>query len=278
MGRSGTTILQRLCNAHPQMRVTDEFGNYAFLGDPFHRYAARTAARIHTIGGRWRILGPPGYLSSRLPHDFGVRSRNHAANLQNCAVHLLRLARHCPVTVTLDRLVRADAHDNQELLVVGDKLPSYALMWDRLVPLPDLLRLVIYRDCRDVTSSFLRKVRTDWKRRPWARYVDTAEKVAIRWVRAIEDLESRAQSLHIMRYEDLVADPRAILDRLAGWLEVGPGGFDPGMVSATSVGKHLQGLTKKELEDVLRVAGPTMDRLNYCQPGAVGPEPGMSFS
>jgi hypothetical protein len=83
-------MLQRLCNAHPQMRVTDEFGNYAFIGDTFPRYAARTVARIHAIGGRWRILGPPGYLSSRLPHDIRLRSRNHAANIRGCAIHLFR--------------------------------------------------------------------------------------------------------------------------------------------------------------------------------------------
>lgn len=152
------------------------------------------------------------------------------------------------------------------------------MMLDRLVPLPQLLRLVIYRDCRDVTSSFLRKVRTDWKRQRWAQYVDTAEKVALRWVRAIEDLENHAEDLYIIRYEELVADPRPVLDRLARWLEVDPGGFEPGMVSASSVGKYMQGLTTRELDDVLKVAGSTMKRLNYSQPGAVGQEPGISFS
>jgi hypothetical protein len=278
MGRSGTTILQRLCNAHPQMRVTDEFGNYAFLGDTVPRYAARTVARVQTIGGRWRILGPPGYLSSRFPHDIRFRSRNHAANVRACANHLFRLARRRPDRVTLDDLVEADGRGTQVIRIVGDKLPSYALMLDRLVPLPQLLRLVIYRDCRDVTSSFLRKVRTDWKRQSWTRYVDTAEKVARRWVRAIEDLEKHAGDLYVVRYEELVADPRSVLNRLARWLEVEPGGFERDMVSASSVGKHMQGLTTRELDEVLEVAGPTMKRLNYFQPGAVGPEPGMSFS
>jgi hypothetical protein len=180
--------------------------------------------------------------------------------------------------VTVDDLVRADGQGEGELRVVGDKLPGYALMMDRLAPLPQLLRLVIYRDCRDVTSSFLRKVRTDWKRQRWICYVDTAEKVAIRWVRAMEDLENRATDLHIIRYEELVADPRVVVERLAEWLQVDPGGFEPGMVSASSIGKHLQGLTKSELDDVLKVAGPTMERLNYSQPGAAGPDPGMSFS
>ena len=278
MGRSGTTILQQLCNAHAQMRVTDEFGNYAFLGDTFPRYAARTTARIHTIGGRWRIVGPPGFLSSRLPHDIRLRSRNHVVNVRVCADHLLRLARRRPDRVALDDLVEVDGRGSRQIRIVGDKFPSYALMLDRLVPLRQLLRLVIYRDCRDVTSSFLRKVRTDWKRQGWTRYVDTAEKVARRWVRAIEDLEKHAAELYVIRYEELVADPRSVLDRLARWLEVEPEGFESGMVSASSVGKHTQGLTTRELDDVLRVAGPTMNRLNYFQSGAEGPEPGMSFS
>jgi hypothetical protein len=137
----------------------DEFGNYAFLGDTFPGYAARTVARIQAIGGRWRILGPRGYLSSRLPHDIRLRSRNHAVNIGGCANHLFRLARRWPERVTLDDL-EVERRGSQEIRIVGDKLPSYAFLLDQLVPLPQLLRLVIYRDCRDVTSSFLRKVRS----------------------------------------------------------------------------------------------------------------------
>lgn len=263
MGRSGTTMLQELCNAHPQMRVTAELGNYAFIGETFPKYAAQTVARIQRIGGRWRIMGPPGSVPGKLSHHIRLRSRNHAANIRDGAIHLFRLARRCPDRVTLEELIVEAEGGNQELRIVGDKFPTYAFMLDRLVALPQLLRLVIYRDCRDVTSSYLRKVRTEWKRQRWARGMDDTEKIARRWVRAIEEMEKHAKDLHVIRYEELVTNPRPVLNRLADWLAVEPVWFDPRKASDSSVGKYQQGLTTQELADVLRVAGPTLERLNY---------------
>ena len=45
--------------------------------------------------------------------------------------------------------------------IVGDKFPAYMFKMNQFVDLQELLRLVIYRNCRDVTSSFLKKLETD---------------------------------------------------------------------------------------------------------------------
>lgn len=264
MARSGTTMLQQLCNGHPQMRVTNEFGNYAFIGESFPAYAAKIVKRIWVINGKWRILGPPGHVPASLSSKLRLRSGNHTANVAAGAVHLFRLARRSPVRVTLSALVAEAGGKNSQTRVVGDKLPLYNFMMDRLVELPELGRLVIYRDCRDVVSSFLRKVRSDWKRQGWSRNADTAEKIARRWVRAIEIMEWYADRLFLLRYEDVVRRPESELQRLAKWLDVEPSGFDARMVSDSSVGKFRQGLTAEELDDVLKVAGPTLERLKYA--------------
>lgn len=264
MARSGTTMLQQLCNAHPQMRVTNEFGNYAWIGDPYPKYAARAAARIHRIRGKWRILGRPGFVPPRFSDEIRIRSGNHAANIRDGAVHLLRLGRHSVGRVTLDALVEEASDGDPRILVVGDKLPRYAYMLNEFVQHPRLQRLVIYRDCRDVTSSFLRKLRTDWKRQRWTRHFNGADRIARRWVRAIEEMEHYRDHLHVVRYEELVADPRPGLDRIADWLGVDPSGLDAGRVSDSSIGKHRQGLTPQELDDVLRIAGSTLRRLGYA--------------
>lgn len=188
---------------------------------------------------------------------------NYAVNLRVAATHLSRVARRRPDRVTLADLLEAACGDDQKLRIVGDKLPNYVFMLDRLVTLPRLLRLVIYRDCRDLTSSYLARIRTDWKHQRWARYVDTAEKVARRWVHAIEHMESHAEDLYLVRYEDIVANPLAELRPIAEWLGVELSGFDTKIVLSASVGKHKRGLTARELDDVLRVAGPTMERLSY---------------
>jgi hypothetical protein len=263
MARSGTTMLQQLCDSHPQMRVTKEFGNYAWIGESFPSYVAKTINRIRVINGKWRILGPSGRLPSRLTEEIRIRSQNHVANVGVAARHLLRLARRRPGRVTLSALVDAAGGGAPQARIVGDKLPLYAFMLDSLIHQTELLRMVIYRDCRDVTSSFLRKVRTDWKSQAWSRNADTAQKIARRWVRAIENMEHHADRLWIVRYEDLVREPRLCMPGLAAWLDVDPSGFDARMVFDSSVGKYKQGLTAQEHDIVLEIAGPTMERLGY---------------
>lgn len=263
MPRSGTTLLQRLCYHHPQMRVTKEFGNFGFIGDPLSSYMRRTAKRIQEINGRWRILGTPGQLPTALVKKLRFRGLNHAANLRLAMAHLFRLARNGSGPVTLPALVAEARTIDPETRVVGDKLPQYIFMMNRLVEVEGLRRLVIYRDCRDVTSSYLLMARTKWSDRPWIHDTDTAEKIARNWVHAIEIMECHADHLFMIRYEDLVGDPPSEMRRLAEWLDVDPSGFIANRVSGSSVGKYRQGLTSPELDDILRVAGPVLERLKY---------------
>lgn len=252
MPRSGTTLLRRLCDGHPRMRVTYELGNYGFIGDPFPVYMARAANRVLEVNGRSRFMGKNGR-----------RRTNYMSNVRDVGTHLVRLAMGGSARVTLHALVEEARKRNPEARIVGDKTPQYIFVMDRLVALPGLLRVVIYRDCRDVTSSYLHMARTKWRRRRWIHETDTAEKIARRWVHAIEIMESHAEHLFVIRYEDLVRGPRSELERLAEWLGVEPSGFDATMVSDSSVGQYRQGLRAQEMEEVLDVAGPTMARLNY---------------
>jgi len=252
MPRSGTTLLRRLCDSHPRMRVTHEFGNYGFIGDPLPLYAARAVNRVLELNGRSRIIGKNGR-----------RIANYAGNVRAVTTHLVRLALQGEARVTLHALVEEARKSDPEARIVGDKTPQYIFLMDRFVALPGLLRVVIYRDCRDVTSSYLFMARTKWRRRPWIHDTDTAEKIARRWVHAIEIMEDHADHLFVIRYEDLVRGPRPELERLAGWLGVDPSGFDARMVSDSSVGMYQRGLRAQELDDVLEVAGSTLERLNY---------------
>src|SRR5919109_1036936 len=36
--RSGTTLLMRLCNSHPEVMITGEFGNFYLLNQPYPVY------------------------------------------------------------------------------------------------------------------------------------------------------------------------------------------------------------------------------------------------
>jgi hypothetical protein len=244
--RSGTTLLARLFNAHPEVRLTGEFGNFVEIGAPRSRYVRRLLKRWGGIVVRgWR-------------RNVMIQSNRFVLE------YLKRIMGAGPDGVTIEIIEHA-LHD---LLpgakVVGDKYPEYIWDLDGLAGIAGLSTLVIYRDCRDVTSSTLVRARTDWRRMPvFVRKLNTAEKVARRWVRAINLMETHSDKVFMMRYEDLATHPIEALDRLSEWLDIDPAGFDARGISSRSIGKYRQGLTHAEIDTVVKIAGPTMSRLGY---------------
>lgn len=146
---------------------------------------------------------------------------------------------------------------------IGDKHPMDMMRLPDLVLEENLKIIVIYRDCRDVVSSVMQKVRTDWKNKRWVGKIDTPEKIARRWVDSCLLIERYADSLHVMRYEDLVTLPAQHLHRLGEYLEVDPDGFPALNIRTNSIGKYRFGLTDRELAHVMTIAGPTMTRFGY---------------
>jgi hypothetical protein len=240
--RSGTTILRGMCNRHPKVALTLEFANFRDLGRGYFGYRARLEHRWQTV-------------QKENPRDW--------QDVTFSKVYRRRLRYY------LGRRIDADAIGSimQRLFphatVVGDKYPDYVFMLDDLAHDDQLKRIIIYRDCRDVVSSALAKARTDWKPYAFAKKFDTAEKVARRWVTAIELMERHKDRVFVIRYEDFVATPLQTAQRLGEYLGVEPSGFPTEDVRADSVGKHNEGLSRGELETVLAVAGPVLQRLGY---------------
>ena len=56
--------------------------------------------------------------------------------------------------------------------------------------------------------------RTVWKSQPWVGLMDTAEKVAKRWVNAIQQMEIHQEKLYIIRYEDMISNPQGSIEEL----------------------------------------------------------------
>jgi hypothetical protein len=52
--RSGTTLLQQLCDDHPALGVTNELGNFTHLDRSYLAYARH----LLTAGGGCRAVGP----------------------------------------------------------------------------------------------------------------------------------------------------------------------------------------------------------------------------
>ena len=252
--RSGTTLLQTLCHLHPEIGLTNEFGNFTYLGHSFNEYARH-------VWTRWRRV--QGMLAFDVA-DSGSTQRMKFKNLAFIVRHLYFLRQQCGGTAVTPAALEAIYHRMFPCVkVIGDKWPHYLYRMNKFVKEDDLVRLVIYRDCRDVASSTLVKARTSWKNSDWVGNMDTAEKIATRWVRAIEIMETHADKLVILQYEALMHEPAKELQRISEAIGVNPAGFPPDMIDPGSIGKYQKGLTPEELGTILKVAGPTMERLGY---------------
>lgn len=237
--------------------MTNEFGNFLCLGQPYSRYVSRLLKR-------WGGIAMRGW---PLSTDFTRPGPRRLVIPQNNLLvwrylKVLRSRKSQAVTAELiDGVLRELL---PEAVVVGDKFPEYIFSLDELVADRNILSLVIYRDCRDVTSSTLQRARTEWRRMPiFVRRLNTAEKVAHRWVAAIESMERLRDHLFIIRYEDLVTEVTQPIEELSQWLGVDPAGFAVDRISDRSIGKYRRGLTREEQETVMEIAGPTMSRLGY---------------
>lgn len=255
--RSGTTLLAKLCNAHPQISVTGEFGNFLCLGQTRSRYVRRMLKRWGGIAVRnWPLSVS---FAGKGEHRTVIKENNHFV------MRYLAAIGKRPESIMTSGII--DAVLRQLLpaaVVVGDKYPEYVFSLDDLARDEALSTLVIYRDCRDVTSSTLRKARTEWRRMPlFVRKLDTAEKVARRWVLAIETMERNKSRLYGVSYENLVTDSKMTLEDISRWLGVDPAGFETTPISSRSIGNYRDGLTSDELATVMEIAGPTMARLGY---------------
>jgi len=147
--------------------------------------------------------------------------------------------------------------------VVGDKWPSYTFQLSTLTEFDDLSIVIMYRDCRDVVSSTLKKVFSDWPAQPWVKKMNTPEKIARRWVESMEAMDRYSDKLHIIRYEDLVLRPEHELAELGKWLSLDPSCFNYEIVQKDSIGKYKNSLSDEALETIMAIAGSTMSRLGY---------------
>ena len=251
--RSGTTMLRSFCNAHPEIAVTHEFGNFLYLQRPYTDHAKMIWARWRTVNARWE------FIDSQKPE----RANFHNLKFILRYLWALRWVSSPQAKIDGHKIGLALRRLFGKPALVGDKLPQYRNRLDEFIADQDIKCLLIYRDCRDVTSSFLQKKRTEWKGREWAEKFDSAGKIAQRWVADIEKMERYDGRAFVIRYEDLVANPEQVVPALSDWLGVKAAGFNLNMLSATSIGKYKQGLSADELSEVMEVAGSTMAEFGY---------------
>lgn len=234
------------------MSITNEFGNFATIGQPYVKYSRHMIKHWYRVRNKWSF-------------DLSYRSKESTSlyNLLFTTHYLLRMSKHYREPINVQIIEATLKRSFPESSILGDKWPHYMFLMDKFVNVDNLYCLVIYRDCRDVTSSFLKQARTMWRQQGWVNNLNTAEKVARYWVEGIRVMERHADQLHIVRYEDLIDNPKAVFASIGDWLGVDPAGFPTHEIKRSSIGKYKRGLTDEELAVVMDIAGPTMARLGY---------------
>lgn len=244
--RSGTTLLTNLCNTHPEIVITYEFNYFSILGESYTKHRRLLIDRL------WRKT------------NRGIRLVIFLGNYYFVGRYLFEIRKHRKGLIDVAVIESALQKIFPEARIVGDKTPNYAFLLDKFAATSGLSCLITFRDCRDVTSSMLERVRTKWRKDRWMQQnYGTAEKIAKRWVRCIELMEHHKDKIHTIRYEDLVREPGPQLEALGKWLGVDPAGFTEKLIRKTNMSKYKTGLTDDELRTVMEIAGPTMTRLGY---------------
>jgi hypothetical protein len=250
--RSGTTILRILLNSHPEISITNEFNNFDGIGKD------RLAYTVHLLKRIWHLR--------HRRDNFSSGSRNPSpwwGNPYYILRYMLRVQYSSSRRIGFPAAEAAMRTLYPQSRWVGDKYPDYIWDLERYCQSRDLTCMVIYRDGRDVVSSALEKARTTWKHERYGRHFDTPEKVARRWVEAIDIMERCAGKIFAVRYERLIAEPGRVAKEIGERLGVDPACFPVDRIHSSSKGKHRFLLSEQELAVVNDITRPTLSRLGY---------------
>lgn len=206
-GRSGTTVLRTVLDAHPELAVAHEAGFVVPL--------ARRRARYER---------PGGFDGERFVRDV-AKARRLRSNLGISESDLRGVLAEGPVVDLADATRRifalyAARHGKARY---GDKMPGYVLHLRMLAEMfPEARFVHIIRDGRDVALSSMALEGT----------TDDPVELAYNWTKRVGAGRAAGRDLgparyHEVRYEALVVEPEAVVGRLCSFLDLE---FEPSML------------------------------------------------
>jgi hypothetical protein len=256
-GRSGTTLLKSILDAHPSISVAPE-GLFVMNLYRSYRRGAWTPMRMRRFAGHL-------FLERRMRRWSLDRDELEERWLQTDDPTFARLCANVYEMHT-DRTEKASKR------LLGDKNPHYALFVRELGAIFPRARFVhVVRDYRDNVASYL-NVPFD---------VKSPAALAHRWIHynsAILDAAAREPArFHRLRFEDLVSTPGPTLQSLCDFLGIA---MDPAMMGSRDTGsvdglewhRHVGKPITAELagqwsRHLTRDQAATLDRI--CQPFAM---------
>ncbi len=250
--RSGTTLLKRLIDSHPQVRLMA-------LELRALRYAdLATWAHVAVVSRH--------FASERA----SIRHKEFRAQVHRYLSHVLRGFRLSEL-VTVDRIHSALSVTLGDGTVryVGDKYPDYVLQYAQFIHRPKTRCVFVYRDARDVVASLVERIqRGPWQGRKWTANYDSIEKATEYWLTVMQilcDIQRLETNALLVRYEDLVLRTAESIAAIAQHLQLPQDGFDTRLPDPSSIGRHGTRLGRDEVQAVERRAGPMMEAWGYAR-------------
>jgi hypothetical protein len=262
-GRAGTTLLRAMLDSHPRMAVPPE-----------------TYLITELLPRRDDLEGPQGLVADRFLDAVVTNAWFKRWELTRGKIRR-ELEGAAGLADGIRAVYRAYAREKGKERY-GDKTPVYVYEIDALVDLFDEARFVhVIRDGRDVACSFLGQE---------AMRPNGPVEAALLWRERVEAALEAGERLgpgryHELRYEELVADPEALLRTLCEFIDLD---YDPAMLGyqerAEELTRHDGGpqrhrgvflppteglrrwqtdLQPAEVEAFELVAGDLLDRLSY---------------
>ena len=207
VGRSGTTLLRMMLDAHPQLAMPPEthFINPLIQRSGKLRFNARiaTAAIVHDERRRW--------------NDFGLDEDELLARMEAVDPFNTTDALRCFYELY------AAKHDKPRW---GDKTPDYVRKMKKIQKtLPEARFIHVIRDGRDAGLSQNARIAKRGKDPVPPR--EMARRWRKRIIKSREDLADVENYIEV-RYEDLIGDTEAVLRRVCELIELD---FDPAMLT-----------------------------------------------
>lgn len=205
--RSGTTMLRTMLNTHPGLAMPHETRFLIAAWDRRARFGDLSVPKNRRRVARWIAKRP----KSRLPR-LGVSEDELVARLES-APPTIGSVLGTPFVMYAER---------QGKKRWGDKRPSHAQRLEAVFAMfPDAQFVNMVRDPRAVVAS-VRKI--GWYEGDIAQGADLWE----RSLQAVDHWRTKLgpDQLLEIQYEELVAEPREVLERIAGFLGLDPDGVD----------------------------------------------------